>query len=43
MKVTIRTLAECPDLLPALLAMENPRPEFIRRDPFGDLYYPLPS
>lgn len=39
MKVTIRTLAEWPDVLPALLAMENPWPEFIRRDPFGDLYY----
>ncbi|WP_147918646.1 N-acetyltransferase [Ruania zhangjianzhongii] len=39
MQLTTSTLAERPDLLEALLAMANPWPEFIRRDPFGDLYY----
>lgn len=39
MDPTIVTLAERPDLLDALLGMENLWPEFIRRDPFGDLFY----
>lgn len=39
MDLQIFTLAQRPDLLDDLLAMENPWPEFIRRDPFGDLYY----
>lgn len=39
MDLVISTLAERPALMDELLAMENPWPEFIRRDPFGDLYY----
>lgn len=39
MDLTITTLAERPDRLNDLLAMENLWPEFIQRDPFGDLFY----
>lgn len=39
MQLTIWTLAERPDLFEPMLAMANPWPEFIQRDPFGDLYY----
>lgn len=39
MDLTIFTLAQRPDLKDELLDLENTWPEFIRNDPFGDLYY----
>ncbi|MGC2977562.1 GNAT family N-acetyltransferase [Brevibacterium sp. FAM 25378] len=39
MDLTISSLADRPDLKDEFLGLENTWPEFIRRDPTGDLYY----
>lgn len=39
MELEFSTLKNRPELLDALLDMENPWPEFIRQDPIGGLYY----
>lgn len=39
MDVSISSLAQRPDLKDELLQLQNTWPEFMRRDPFGDLYY----
>lgn len=39
MDLSISSLTERPDLWNAMLELENTWPEFIRRDPIGNLYY----